>query len=118
MKKRLEGFWFKLLFSLAFAGIGVGLFVFDVLPSLYDWHQMKNWQEVSAQLQDVNLVTNPGDDSDTYEATARYSYRFEGRDYTSTRVAIVEGSDNIGNFQQHLAAQLKSALRNQQSVPA
>lgn len=118
MKKRLEGFWFKLLFSLAFTSIGIAVLIFEVLPSYFEWRQMKSWPEVSAQLQEVKLITNPSDDSETYEATARYSYRYEGRDYSGHRVAIFSGSDNIGDFQWRLNAQLKSALRNQQSVTA
>ena len=121
MKKRLEGFWYKLIFSLVFAGLGVGLFVLEVLPSLRDWHQMKTWSEVSAHLQDVKLISyrsSNTDDSETYEASARYTYHYNGQKYTGWRVAIITGGDNLGDFQWRMAARLKSALRNQQPVPA
>lgn len=118
MKETLKGRLFLLLFSLPFAGVGIGMLFLSVLPSLYEWQQMKSWPQVQAQLLEARLTTNRGDESDTYQATARYSYRYQMVDYTGTRVAIMSGSDNIGHFHQTLAAQLELALHSQQPVPA
>lgn len=118
MLKTLKHNWFMLLFALPFAGVGIGLLLFSILPNLYTWQQMKSWPQVQAQLLEANLSVNRGDDSNTYQATARYTYRYQMLDYTGERVAIMGGSDNIGDFQQQLAAQLSSALQNQQPVPA
>lgn len=110
--------WFMLLFALPFAGVGIGLLLFSIIPNLYEWQQMKSWPQVQAQLLEASLSVNRGDDSDTYQATARYTYRYQMLDYTSERVAIMDGSDNIGRFQQDLAHQLQQAQRHQRSVPA
>lgn len=118
MKEKLKGRWLTLLFALPFAAVGIGLLLFSVFPSLYQWQQMKAWPQVEARLFDAGLSTNRGDDSDTYKAYARYSYRFQMQDYTSERVAIMGGSDNIGDFQQDLAQQLELAHRTGRPVPA
>lgn len=118
MKEERKGCWFMLLFALPFAGVGVGFLLFSVIPSLYEWQQMKSWPQVEARLLDTGLSTNRGDDSATYQATARYTYRYQMQDYTSERVAIMSGSDNIGSFQQDLAHELQLAQRTGRPVPA
>ena len=118
MKETTKGRLFLLLFALPFAGVGIGFLVFGVIPNLYEWHQMKSWPQVEARLLDAGLSTNRGDDSDTYKAYAHYSYRYQAQDYTSGRVAIMGGSDNIGDFQQDLSRQLELAHRTGRPVPA
>ncbi|WP_053094213.1 DUF3592 domain-containing protein [Cellvibrio sp. pealriver] len=118
MKESLKGRLFMLLFALPFAGVGVGFLLFGVIPNLYEWQQMKSWPQVEARLLDAGLHTSRGDDSDTYRAYARYTYRYQMQDYTSERVAIMGGSDNIGDFQSDLARQLELAQRMGQPVPA
>ena len=118
MKKALKGRLLMLLFCLPFAGAGLGFLFWSVIPSLYEWQQMKSWPQVQARLLEADLSTSRGDDSDSYKVIARYSYRYQMVDYTSERVAIMGGSDNIGRFQQHLAAELTAALRDQRPVPA
>lgn len=114
MKEKLKGRWLMALFALPFASGGIAMLIFSVIPSLYEWHQMKNWPQVEAQLLDARLNS----DGDTYRAIARYGYRYQMLDYTSERVAIMGGSDNIGDFQQDLARQLELAHRMGQPVPA
>ena len=116
MKKTLKGHLLLLLFCLPFAGVGLGFLFLSVIPSLYEWQQMKSWPQVQAQLLDARLDTSS--DGDTFKVIAHYRYRYQMVDYTSERVAIMGGSDNIGRFQQHLAAKLTSALRDQRPVPA
>lgn len=93
MKKPLKNRLLMLLFPLPFVGVGIGLLLFSVLPNLYQWQQIKAWPQVEAELLHAELLVNNGEDSDTYRA--------------GERVTIMSGSDNIGNFQQQLAAQLK-----------
>ena len=118
MTKKRKQNWFMLLFALPFAGVGIGVLVFGVIPNLYEWQQMKSWPQVEARVLDAGLHTSRGDDSDTYRAYARYTYRYQMQDYTSERVAIMGGSDNIGDFQSDLARQLELAHRMEQPVPA
>ena len=114
MKETTKGRLLVLLFALPFASGGLGILIFSVIPSLYEWHDMKSWPQVEAQLQSAGV----NDDGDTYQAIARYSYRYQAQNYTSERVAIMGGSDNIGDFQSDLARQLELAHRMGQPVPA
>ena len=70
---------------------------------------MQAWEPVQAELLEHDLRVNRGDNSTTYEATARYRYTVDGRIYESTRVGISVGSDNLGSWQQERFADLQQA---------
>lgn len=118
MAKKSGGRWFLLLFSLPFAAVGLGFLLFSIIPSLTEWQQMKSWPQVEASLSHVKLVRNSGDDGVTYQASAQYSYFYDGRQYQSDRVAIMGGADNIGDFHEQLVAKLEAAQRVGRPVPA
>lgn len=118
MKAKRNKDWFLPLFGLPFAAVGIGTLVLSVIPDLYEWQQMKSWPQVEAHLLEARLSVNRGDDSDSYQATARYTYRYQMQDYASERVAIMDMSDNIGDFQHNLAYQLEQAKNTQRPVPA
>lgn len=105
-----------ILFGLIFAGIGAGFLFISVIPTLHDWQQMKSWQAVEAELLAANLVTNHSSDSTTYSATASYRYQYNGRMFSSSRVAINSGSDNIGDFQYHLGRRLERDLQEKRAI--
>ena len=101
----------------AFFVIGAALFAaFLLMPTLYGWWQARGWPSTQGELLHAGLATHHGSDSTTYEATARYCYRVQGRRYCSNRVAVAKGADNVGHFQQRLAARLESAYRLKQPV--
>lgn len=118
MMTRMKGRWFMLLFSLPFAGVGAGFLLLSIIPSVMEWRQMQGWPQVDAQLHSAELVSSRGDDSTTYRVDARYSYEYGGQYYENERVGIMEGSDNIGDFHQIVAARLEEALRAGTPVPA
>ena len=105
------------LFALPFAAFGVGAFVWGAL-TLLDWHAATGWVEVPAELISVELEEHSDEDSTTYEAAATYSYDYAGQSYTSHRVAIDTGSDNIGDFQQSLYYSLRAAHERHAQVSA
>lgn len=109
--------WFLMLFSLPFAGFGLGVLILGVIPTLYDWARMKSWVPVEAHILAAELKTHSGD-TDTYSVSASYSYTFSGTAYKGTRVAIGSGSDNIGDFQQALGRRLESAAQRESPVTA
>lgn len=118
MAKKFAGRLFMLLFSLPFAAVSLGILLFSVIPHIYEWQQMKFWHQVEARLQHVQLVRKRGDKSYTYRTEARYSYIYEGREYQNDRAALMEAADNIGDFQQQLAARLEAAWRAGRPVTA
>lgn len=102
----------RILFFGVFLAAGVGFFVFSALPTISTWHAAKTWQEVPAQLISQELKTVHGDDSTTYQALAEYRYQAFGSSYTSSRVAIAGGTDNIGSFHKDLARKLRNIANN------
>ena len=108
--------WVLILFGLPFAGIGIGMLVMSVIPTLYEWSRMKSWVEVDARLLEASLESHSGDDSTTYNARAVYEYSFAGQPYRNDRVAINSGSDNIGDFQQQLGRRLEQAYASERAI--
>jgi hypothetical protein len=96
------------LFALPFAAVGVGAFIWVGL-TLLDWRAASGWVEVRAELISVELEEHVDEDSTTYQTTATYRYGYAGQTHTGHRVAIDTGSDNIGDFQQQLHSELRTA---------
>jgi len=96
------------LFALPFFGTGVWM-LWAVGSSVVDVVQMQGWVQAEAQLQRGGYETHRGDDTDTYEAYAVYSYTYQGQTYVADRVSIDGGSDNIGSYQQDLGSNLSDA---------
>lgn len=108
--------WILILFSLPFTAVGIGVFFFSVVPTIYDCYRMQDWQPVNATLLAAELHVSRGDDSTTYNATASYRYVYAGQEYQSQRVAIATSSDNIGSFQQDLGHRLERAYQQQETI--
>ncbi len=106
----MKGRIFLFLFALPFFGVGVWM-GYSIAANLTDAWQMKEWVPVQAKLQRAGYDTNSGDDSNTYEAFAEYSYEYGGELYINDRVGIAGGSDNIGEYQRDMGSYL-SGLRN------
>lgn len=111
MKSRI----FMILFALPFAGFG-SFMLYSIGSNLADAWEMRSWQPVEGRLLGAGYETHPGDDSDTYEAYATYEYSYLSQTYTNDRVAIADGADNIGSYQQRLGRRLSGALADGGSV--
>ena len=99
-----------LLFSLPFAGIGLGM-LGSIWFSAWRSHQAQtHWPEVPAIIESVQLESHRGSKgATTYEVTGTYHYEFNGRSRTSTRLTFETGSDKIGSFPQRLLDEIRSA---------
>ena len=95
------------LFSLPFAGVGTGVIVWAMM-SLVTWSNAQGWVEVPAYIIEAQLNVHSDEDGSTYSVSASYRYTYEGSEYTGTRVAIDNGSDNIGDYHQRAAATLEA----------
>ena len=103
------------LFALPFFSVGVWM-LWSVSATLFDaWH-MRAWVAVDAQILSAGYRTNSGDDSDTYEAYAEYTYSHGGAYYTANRVTISSGGDNIGDYQTDMGNRLSGARSRGQPV--
>ncbi len=101
----MKGRIFVTLFALPFFGVGVWM-LWSISTTFHDAWRMQSWQPVPAQLTAAGYETHSGDDSDTYKAYARYSYRWDGQAYVGDRVGLAGGGDNIGSYQTDIGNRL------------
>ncbi|MFQ5609167.1 MAG: DUF3592 domain-containing protein [Woeseiaceae bacterium] len=111
MKGRIIG----TLFALPFFSVGVWM-LWSVGNTLVDSIQMRGWQPVEAQLLSAGYSTNRGDDSNTYEAYASYTYSYFGQTYTGDRVGLSSDADNIGDYQRDTGNALARTMAGQQHI--
>jgi hypothetical protein len=111
----MKGKIFPLLFALPFFGVGVWM-AYSIGSNVFQAANMKRWVPVEATLQRAGYERHSGDDADTYEAYAQYTFEFDGRRYTGTRVTISAGADNIGDYQADLGTQLSQAMGRGEAV--
>ena len=97
------------LFVIALPFAGVGVFTgYLTVAALAEWMSMRSWEPVDATLVAVELQEHRGSDSATYEVTASYHYTYESTEYTSSRVGLHRGADNIGDYHHDVYAELAS----------
>ena len=100
MKGKLAGTLFALAFAIPFGGVGVGA-AWMIGNMFMNANRADDWVLVQATVAKATLDAGRSRNSDTYLATGTYSYTFEGKSYTGSRLGVspVEGSDNIGDWQ-------------------
>jgi len=103
----MKGKIFTSLFALPFFGVGVWM-LWSVSATFVDAWQMHDWVQVEARLSRGGYETHSGDDSNTYEAFASYSYYFDGQQYYGDRVSLSKGADNIGSYQEDIGSKLRN----------
>ena len=111
----MKGKLLLFLFALPFFGVGVWM-TWSIGSDLTDFFQMKSWEPQQAQLQSAGYESFSGDDSNTYEAYARYTYQYGGQTYTNESVGIASGADNIGDYQTDTGNRLSSAMNHGESI--
>jgi len=111
----VKGRLFITLFALPFFGVGVWMF-WAIGNSLHDVWEMHSWQPAAAKLISAGYHTHSGDDSNTYEAYATYTYTFFSQTHTGDRVSISSGADNIGDYQQDTGQRLSTALSRNATI--
>ncbi|MBT8090339.1 MAG: DUF3592 domain-containing protein [Gammaproteobacteria bacterium] len=94
------------LFALPFFAVGVWM-LWSVSSSFHDAWRMQDWVPVDARLVRGGYETHSGDDSDTYEAYAEYSYTFNGQRFVGERVSLSDSGDNIGDYQVDMGRRLQ-----------
>lgn len=114
---RLRGRWLLTLFALPFALGGWGVLLLDAVPIVHSWARAQAWQATPAQLMAAELVTHRGRGT-TFSVNATYRYRVQGTEFTGSRVALRDGPDNPGTFQEVLGRSLVDALRSGSPVTA
>ncbi len=106
------------VFSLPFAGVGVGMLIWMAF-TFTTYLGMRSWQGAQARILSADLVSSTSSSSDggsstSYKATATYTYTFDGKEYTSNRVTAQSGSDSVGNFQKRAHQELKEYVKSKE----
>ncbi|MCF7733341.1 MAG: DUF3592 domain-containing protein, partial [Akkermansiaceae bacterium] len=97
------------LFGAAF--LVPGLFLSGVyFRGFLQWWEARGWEEIPCRIEATELKSSRGEDSTTYQVTASYRYRYQGRVYQGDRVGFSSSSDNIGGFHQRAYRELSSYL--------
>ncbi|MBL0143338.1 MAG: DUF3592 domain-containing protein [Betaproteobacteria bacterium] len=103
---KVGGIFVCLVFGLPFGGVGVWA-THSIVETLSAARSARDWVKVRATVDNAKLESGDG----TYRAEAAYRYRFEGKDYTGTRLGIstLGGSDNIDDWHEQIAGRLEDA---------
>ena len=89
------------------AGLAVGTFLY--FPIVIDAVRVQSWVETPCELERVEMNTSRSSKGGTsYKVVAWYHYRFQGQTYSGDRVGLSSGSDNVGDFQQRVFAELQT----------
>ena len=116
MAKGSNKSWFGAVFGLIFVFAGLAAAHMSAGKMIFGYLNSYDWVEVSAVIHDLELVRNHGETT-TYSVQASYSYQYNGNRYTSDRVSLSTGSDNIGNYWQDLHRSLGTS-RSRDSATA
>lgn len=98
-----------ILFGLPFllAGLAVGVFLY--FPAVSTWWSARGWEEVPCWIEKADLsFSQDSEGAATQKAEASYRYRYAGRSYESSQVSLSGGSDNVGDFQERVHAQIRA----------
>lgn len=93
-----------------FAGLAIGWFLY--FPVLGSWWSARDWEEVPCWIEDADMTTSRGrkggKGGTTHRTEATFRYKYRGRTLRSDQVSFYDGSDNIGDFQQRVHAQIRT----------
>lgn len=79
---------------LSLFGLIGALFLAFFVQGLWQVVRARGWVEVPCRVISSELGTHSGDDSDTYSIEVTYRYRFDGRDYESSRYQFLRGASS------------------------
>ena len=105
-----------ILFSLPFAAVGVWSGV-SLSSNLVTYWKVQSWVQPPPKIAPTQLKTHDDSESTTYEVAAQYTYQYQGRQYTDSRVDIFGGSDNVGSFHQDAHQKLSEHKRSGRPLP-
>lgn len=97
------------LFGLPFLLIGLGIGWFLYFAAITTWWTARGWEEVPCWIENADMKSSRSNKGRrTYHVEAQYRYQFRGQTYHSEEVDLTSGSDNVGDFQERIYAQLRA----------
>lgn len=119
MGSKLGGTLFALVFLITFGGVGFGA-SWGIVSMFRDSFRADDWVLVQAKVDDTALNSIRGSKGGTsYEAEGAYRYTVGGKQYVSRQLgfSLLGGSDNIGDWQESMAAFLQEAKEKGKTIP-
>ena len=111
MSKNNTGSGCLTIFALPFAAVGVLMMVL-IAKQLIDWVEVQQWNQTSAIVLEAKLADYSSDDSQTVQVQGKYQYTVGDQTYTSQKISLSTGADNIGTFHEDAYATLARHLDN------
>lgn len=118
MKGSLVAALFALLFAVPFGGVGAFASWMIWTQASTHW-KSESWVVAQATVQSAELAASRSKKSTSYAARGTYTYTIGGRQYTSERLGLDKsgGADNVGDWQEDMAAFLKEAQASGRTIP-
>ena len=115
MDRRSNKSWVGILAGLIFLSTGLAVAYSSAGTMITGYLSSSRWVEVPATIYSVELIAKRGNTT-TYSVNSNYSYQFNGENYTSNRVSLSTGSDNIGQYWENLERSLRQAKNSNEAV--
>lgn len=112
--KKVSSHWGATIFGLFFLLPAIVLLVMGPLDTLRIHLMTSTWNQVPAQLNDIQVESHYGDDSTTYSLSSSYTYQYFGTSYKGTRVGYDTSNDNIGDWHSETASDIRRAASSGQ----
>lgn len=108
-----------LVFGLPFGAVGA-FATYGIATMFGQSHRAGDWVLVQAKVDDAALKASRGSKGGTtFQADGAYRYSVGGREFVSTQLGFLPfgGSDNVGDWQESMAAFLEEAKTTGKSIP-
>ena len=112
--KKVSSHWGTTIFGLFFLLPAIVLLVMGPLDTLRIHFMTSTWDQVPAQLNDIQVESHYGDDSTTYSLSSSYTYQYFGTSYKGSRVGYDTSNDNIGDWHSETASDIRRAASSGQ----
>jgi hypothetical protein len=100
-KKKNLGAGCLALFGLPFFLAGIFVFTIEV-TEIINAQRAKDWLPVNVDIETLEVRVHSDSDSTTYSVETKYTYSFEGENYTGHRFSFSTGSDNVTDYQEQI----------------
>ena len=112
--RKVSSHWGTTIFGLFFLLPAIGLLVMGPLDTLRVHLMTSTWDQVPAQLNDIQVESHYVDDSTTYSLSSSYTYQYFGTFYKGTRVGYDTSNDNLGDWHSETASDIRRAASSGQ----
>jgi hypothetical protein len=89
-----KGLWIIILFGAVFFFVGLGVILGVFFPKLAEYWSSRDWTRTECFIEESEVRSRQSDDGTKHRAYIKYSYYFNGREYTSDRYSFFNHSSS------------------------